>query len=71
MLPQGVVHMIEIFRFGVYVVKEYPESIYMCYAAHTLCPHTPQPNAATRDVRTRRSPGFHVNDSDTGGSAVD
>ena len=41
----------------------------MCYAAHTLCRHTPQPNAATRDVRSRRSPEFHVNDSDTGGSA--
>ena len=30
--------------------------------------HTPQPNAATRDVRSRRSPEFHVNNSDTGGS---
>ena len=42
----------------------------MCYAAHTLCRHIPQPNAATRDVRSRLSPEFHVNDSDTGGSAL-
>ena len=54
---------------GVYVVKEYPELIYMCYAAHTLCHHTQQPNAATRDEQSLHLPEFNISNSDTGGSA--